>query len=50
VVLVIITNLKIDIPVDSDKWPLDLILISRDELEAFLGPLAHRGLLAANDE
>ncbi len=53
VVLAIVTNRKVDLPENctpsAPSWPQDLVLISHDELATFLGPLAHRGLLAAND-
>ena len=53
VVYVIVTNRIVDIPPDctptSMSWPQNLILISHYELATFLGPFAHRGLLASND-
>ena len=53
VVLVIVTNRKVDLPPNctptATSWPQNLLLISSEELATFLGPLAHRGLLASSD-
>ena len=54
VVLAMVTNRRIDFPPgctpSESSWPQDLLVISHDELAAFLGPLAHRGLLAVQED
>lgn len=53
VVLVIVTNRRVDLPRSCTpaalSWPQNLLLISNEELATFLGPFAHRGLLASSD-
>lgn len=43
--LVFVTNREVDMP-DATAWPENLLVISQSELAQYLGPLAHRGLLA----
>jgi hypothetical protein len=50
---VVVTNRLVQFPANvtpsSTLWPPNLILISRHELDAFLGPLSSRGLLAIDE-
>jgi len=43
--IVLVTNREVTLPGVAD-WPENLLVISRDQLGTYLGPLAHRGLLA----
>jgi len=42
---VLVTNRVVTLP-SVKNWPDNLLVISRTELSTYLGPLAHRGLLA----
>jgi hypothetical protein len=43
---VLVTNRFVALPDVASDWPENLLVISRDQLATYLGPLAHRGLLA----
>ena len=43
--IVLVTNRNVAFP-EGEVWPDNLLVISRDQLAVYLGPLAQRGLLA----